>query len=242
MNEVEKTTRSKDYEAILADPKKLAKQVAENMKQIQLLEKARARLLGIEVSEEAKIEKTPAGAVWDEQEKNQITSEIRGFDPKLADQIIGEKNKKKIVKSIDKRIKQVKKENKRFEGNLKELKRRQLEIMAKGGELVENILKEMVEIKGLYGAEAKILRENERIRDEVKGHIENKTVGVENIDHFVSLAKKLEENNKKDAELRKKIIEHRKKLEELKKKATPIEEEFVAETEEIKMRRFRRAA
>lgn len=224
----------KKYEKRIADPSELEKLITENQQLITQLEEARERLVTMEESEEAKIEKTPTGKVWDEQKRGTITNEIRRFDPKLAEKISGERDKKKIVKTIDKRIKQVKKINKPFEKKLEALKERQRMTMAKGGALVEKILKKMIEIKELYEAEEKISKENERIRDEIKTRIKNKTVGVENIDQFVALSKKLEENNKKDAELRKKVAEHGKKLEELKEKATPIEEEFVKETEAIR--------
>lgn len=239
-NQKESSPRSNippEYEKILADPIKTAGLVAENMKQIGFLEKARARVLGAEIYEENKIKKTPAGKVWDEQEKDMITSEISRFDQKLAELIKGQKNKRKIVRKIDKRVKKIRKENKKFEGKIEDLRAKNIATMGKGGKLAKDMLGEIAEIARLSREGAAISDENKKIRDEIRKSIESKSVEAENFDRFVSLFKSMDANTKKYLELRKKVDIGVAKLNIMKEKATRIEEEFVNETKEIRRRK-----
>jgi hypothetical protein len=226
-----------EYEKILADPDKTAGLIAENMRQIEFLEKARARILGVEVFEEKKIRQTPAGKVWDEQDKNTITGEISRFDPKLAEMIRGQKNKRKIVKTIDKRVKAIRKQNKKFEDGLEGLKERNIETMGKGGALAREILEEMAVIAKLSKEGAGIFDKNRSIRDEIRKTVESRAVGAENIGKIITLFRSMDSNTRKYLEIRKKVDEKADKLERLKQRATKIEQEFVRETEEIKRRR-----
>ncbi len=185
----------------------------------------------------AKGEVKKVGFVIEDDRKAAILNELQEVDPGLLPQVQGLSKQSEFTKAIDQRINTMRDTINQIESRLKGVLARQKKTVKKGGELVEAVLSEILELEELFSREAKYFEDNIAIRDQIKNAMEQGTVTLQNIDQYIGLAHRLEKNTSDVEKVLPQIQAALTKLRKLRDLAPPIMAELEQEEAEIRTER-----
>ncbi len=218
---------------IWENPKKVAEIILRNESLLRILEDSKQRIASREIAERKQIEQVPVGKLWEQQERDQISEQIRDVDPELADKIKVTRNKNELLNLIDNQITAKKKEMDEIQDNIMKILRKERKTVMRGGGVADELLKKIFELKQLFAAEHAKFDENDQLKRQLQDAIKNKLINAQNIDQYIQIAEKLKKNAEENVSIQARIDEILASLKRLQAAGKAAMIEFEAEVGEI---------